>query len=62
MRLDRVKLQTELIKKEMTQKELADLSGFSRSTINAICRGKGCYLSTAKAIAKALNATLEELL
>ena len=42
MRIDRVKLITELEKKEMTQKRLAELSGVSRATINYIKGGKRC--------------------
>ena len=38
MRINRIKLITELEKQEMTQKRLAELSGVSRATINYIKR------------------------
>lgn len=62
MQLDRVKLLTELVKKDMTQKQLIDASGFSRSTINSVCRGKTCNESTAKAIAAALGVSVKDLM
>lgn len=34
MRIDRIKLVTELTRKDMTQAKLAKLSGVSRATIN----------------------------
>lgn len=40
MRIDRIKLVTELIRQEMTQKELAERSGVSRATVNYIKCGK----------------------
>ncbi len=36
IRIDRIKLITELEKRDMTQKRLAELSGVSRATINYI--------------------------
>ena len=45
MRIDRVKLVTELAKRDMTQKRLAELSGVSRATINYI-RGGKCFAKT----------------
>lgn len=51
MRIDRIKLITELAKQEMTQKRLAELSGVSRTTINYIRGGKSCTYETAMKIA-----------
>ena len=34
MRIDRIKLATELAKRDMTQTRLAELAGVSRTTIN----------------------------
>lgn len=36
MRIERIKLVTELARRDMTQKRLAELSGVSRATINYI--------------------------
>lgn len=40
MRIDRIKLVSELVKQDMTQKRLAELAGISRATINYIKSGK----------------------
>lgn len=34
MRIDRIKLVTELARRDMTQKKLAELAGISRATVN----------------------------
>ena len=39
MRIDRVKFSTELLKRDMTQKRLAEISGVSRVTIGYIKGG-----------------------
>lgn len=62
MRIDRIKLLTELAKQDMTQKRLAELSGVSRATINYIRAGKSCSEVIGKKIAGALNVPIEELL
>ena len=55
MRIDRVKLVSELTRQELTQKRLAEISGVSRATINYIKSGKSCSEEIGKKIAKALN-------
>lgn len=62
MRIDRIKLITELAKQEMTQKRLAELSGVSRTTINYIRGGKSCTYETAMKIAKVLNVNLTDII
>ena len=42
MRIDRIKLTTELVRRDMTQKKLAELAGISRATVNYIKAGKSC--------------------
>lgn len=61
MRISRIKLVTELTKRDMTQLELSKLSGVSRTTINFIKNGKSCSDATAGKIAKALNVPVEQL-
>ena len=61
MRISRIKLVTELTKRDMTQLELSKLSGVSRTTINFIKNGKSCSDATAGKIAKALNVPVELL-
>lgn len=61
MRIDRVKFATELIKQDMTQKRLSELSGVSRTTIGFIKSGKTCSIDTAQRLADALGTTLEQL-
>lgn len=62
MRIDRVKLVSELTRQELTQKRLAEISGVSRATINYIKSGKSCSEEIGKKIAKALNVQIENLL
>ncbi len=62
MRIDRIKLVTELAKQDLTQKRLAELSGVSRATINYIRSGKSCTDEIGCKIARALNVPIEQLL
>ena len=60
MRIDRIKLITELAKRDMTQKRLAELSGVSRATINYVRAGKSCTDEVGQKIAQALGVTTKE--
>ncbi len=62
MRINRIKLITELEKQDMTQTRLAKLSGVSRATINYIKGGKRCTDEVGHKIAKALGVKTEELI
>lgn len=62
MRIDRIKLTTELVRRDMTQTTLAEKSGISRVTIAGIKAGRSCSEDTAKKLATALNMPLEKLL
>ncbi len=62
MRIDRIKLVTELTKRDMTQARLAELSGVSRATINYIKAGKSCTDEVGNKIAKALGVPVEKLI
>ena len=42
MRVDRCKLSIELMKRDMTQQQLAELCGVSRATISGIVCGRSC--------------------
>ena len=61
MRLDRIKLKTALLQSDMKQKELAEKTGLTRNTINAVCCGKGCTEATALKIAAGLGVNLSQL-
>ena len=61
MRLCRIKLVTELAKRNMTSQALAKQAGVSRATISGIKNGKSCSPETAAKIAMALNMSDEEL-
>lgn len=61
MRIDRVKLVTELARRDMTQKKLAEISGVSRATINYIRCGKSCSDEIGNKIATALGLTVTEI-
>ena len=62
MRIDRVKLVAELMRKDMTQKQLAELSGVSRATITYIKGGKSCSEEVGRKLAKALNVDLTQIM
>lgn len=62
MRIDRIKLVTELTRKDMTQAKLAKLSGVSRATINYIKSGKSCTDEVGNKIANALEVPVTALL
>ena len=61
MRFNIMKLRSEMLRKEINQTVLSDLTGISRPTINGICCGRSCQTETGEKIAKALDVTLEEL-
>lgn len=62
MRIDRVKLVTELAKRDMTQKRLAELSGVSRTTISYVCAGKSCTNEVGRRIAQGLGVNVTTIL
>lgn len=62
MRIDRVKLVTEMARQDMTQLRLVELSGVSRATISGIQNGRSCSSRSAVKIADALNVPLVTLL
>lgn len=62
MRINRIKLITEMTRRDMTQLRLVELTGVSRATISGIQNGRSCSSSTAVKIADALNVPLETLL
>lgn len=62
VRIDRVKLGIEMLKKEMTQAELAELTGVSRATICYIRNGKSCSKEVADKIAEVLKVKLENIM
>lgn len=62
MRIDRVKLVSELARQDMTQTRLAEKAGVSRATVNYIKAGKSCSEEVGNKIANALNVNLTEIL
>jgi len=62
MRLDRIKLITEMAKQEINQKELAKKCGLTRTTLNSIVGGKSCSDVTAVKIATGLGVSVESLM
>ena len=61
MRLDRKKILVAMLDADLNQKQLAELAGVSRATINNISCGRSCSTKTAYNIAKALKVDVEEL-
>mgnify|MGYP000037269236 FL=1 len=62
MRIDRFKLTTELMRQDMTQKQLAEKAGISRATVNGIKSGRSCSDEVGKKIAKALGVDVTEII
>jgi lambda repressor-like predicted transcriptional regulator len=62
MRIDRVKLITELAKRSMTLKKLSQASGVCYSTLSGIKHGRDCKTVTGQMIADTLGIDINELL
>ena len=62
MRIDRIKFVTELTRRDMTQKRLAELSGVSRVTINGVKAGRACSDEVGQKIAKALGVDVTDII
>jgi putative transcriptional regulator len=62
MRIDRIKLVTEMARSEIKLYELAEKSGLTRATITAIKGGKSCKEETAVKLAAGLGVPLADLL
>ena len=61
MKLDRVKVISEMARKHITVKELSKVSGLSRVTITNVRAGKDCSTATAYSISRALEVDVSEL-
>lgn len=61
MFIDRYKLKIALMKRNMTQTQLAEMCGLSRVTISGIFCGRSCSGRTGYKIAQALGMELEDL-
>lgn len=62
MRIDRIKLITEMARSEIKLYELAEKTGITRATITAIKSGKSCREETAVKLAAGLGVPLSNLL
>lgn len=62
MRFDRKKLVCAMIDADINTVQLAEKTGFSRTTISGIKCGKSCTYETGQKIAAALDAKLDDLL
>lgn len=62
MRIDRIKLVTELVRQDLTQSQLAERAGVSRMTVNSVKCGKSCSDRVGIKIADALGVPIEKLL
>lgn len=62
MRIDRIKLITEMAKSETKVYELAAKAGLCRATVISIKGGKSCNEETARKLASALGVPLADLL
>ncbi len=62
MRISKYKISFIMAKKDLMQKDLAELAGMSRGNLSTLINGKNCQPRTAFRIAKALNVSVEEIL
>lgn len=62
MRIDRIKLISEMAKQEITSIRLAEMAGVSRVTVSAVRRGKSCSKVSAEKIAAGLGLNVDDLL
>ena len=61
MRIDRVKLITEMAKQNIGVAELAEKAGVSRVTVTSLRGGKSCSENSVRCIAAALGVTVKDL-
>lgn len=62
MRIDRIKLISEMARKDLTNIRLAEKAGVSRVTVSAVRCGKACAPATAGKIAAALGLPVESII
>lgn len=62
MRIDRIKLITEMAKQEITINAVAEKAGLTRATVSAVKGGKSCKVETAEKLAAGLGVPLATLL
>ena len=62
MRINRKKLLVAMLDANLNQKQLAELIGVSRATINNVRCGRSCSDKTAYGIADALNVELKQII
>lgn len=62
MRIDRIKLITEMARAEIGCGELAKQAGVSRATVSAVKGGKTCSMTTAVKLSGVLGVQLERIL
>lgn len=62
MRIDRIKLITEMARQDVTGIQLAERAGVSRVTVSALRCGKTCTAETASKIARALGVDVTEII
>ena len=55
IRIDRVKFAAALARKDLTVKQVAELSGVSRVTVSSVKTGKSCSKDTADKLARVLG-------
>jgi len=61
MRLDKIKLHTKMLEKDINTIKLSENTGLSRATISSVRCGKSCTYETAEKLAKALKCNVSDL-
>ncbi len=62
MRIDRIKLITEMARRDLHGEDLARIAGISRVTLTSVRCGKSCSSETANKIARALGVDVTEIM
>lgn len=62
MKIDRIKLVSEMMRRNLTAKKLAEKSGVSRGTISNVKCGKTCSPLVGNAIARALGVDVLDII
>ena len=62
MRIDRIKLISEMARQDIKTQELAEKAALSRATVTALRGGKSCNENSVRRVAQALGVPIEDLL
>lgn len=62
VRIDRVAVISEMVRKDISCNKLVELSGLSRATVTAVRSGKSCSRETVEKLAAGLGVPVSEII